>query len=135
MTGARCAEARSEEAAPAKRRSDALASRPSSARSTSNWPRPIRYPTGGLVDDQAFDRADLVLVGAKDMPSIGIGNRAGRRSAVPIGRFDSMGESDLSMRCAGAIAWDYDRTELIADGIVHVIGVGFGSVAAETGGS
>lgn len=28
------------------------------------------------------------------------------------------------MRCAGAIAWDYDRTEPIADGIVHVIGVG-----------
>jgi hemolysin III len=31
---------------------------------------------------------------------------------------------------AGAVRWNYDRAELIADGIVHVIGVSFGLVAA-----
>src|SRR5512138_2589974 len=31
---------------------------------------------------------------------------------------------------AGAMHWNYDRAELIADGIVHVIGVCFGLVAA-----
>jgi hemolysin III len=31
---------------------------------------------------------------------------------------------------AGAIRWNYDRIELIADGVVHVIGVCFGLVAA-----
>jgi hemolysin III len=28
------------------------------------------------------------------------------------------------------IHWNYDRTELIADGIVHAVGVGFGLVGA-----
>jgi hemolysin III len=31
---------------------------------------------------------------------------------------------------AGAVRWNYDRAELIADGIVHVVGVCFGLVAA-----
>jgi hemolysin III len=31
---------------------------------------------------------------------------------------------------AGAVRWNYDRAELIADGIVHAIGVSFGLVAA-----
>jgi hemolysin III len=31
---------------------------------------------------------------------------------------------------AGAVRWHYDRAELIADGIVHVIGVIFGLIAA-----
>ena len=64
-------------------------------------------------------------------PSIRICNRAEHQSAVPIAQFDSKGKSDdLSIHSAGAIAWDYDRTELIADGIVHVIGVSLGSIGA-----
>jgi hemolysin III len=31
---------------------------------------------------------------------------------------------------AGAMRWNYDRAELIADGVVHVIGVCFGLIAA-----
>jgi hemolysin III len=31
---------------------------------------------------------------------------------------------------AGAVRWNYDRTELIADGVVHVVGVCFGLIAA-----
>jgi hemolysin III len=31
---------------------------------------------------------------------------------------------------AGAIHWNYDRTEMIADGIVHAVGVSFGLIAA-----
>src|SRR3974390_1361706 len=31
---------------------------------------------------------------------------------------------------AGAVGWNYDRAELIADGIVHAIGVIFGLIAA-----
>src|SRR5260370_17086954 len=31
---------------------------------------------------------------------------------------------------AGAMHWNYDRAELIADGVVHVVGVCFGVVAA-----
>jgi hemolysin III len=33
-------------------------------------------------------------------------------------------------RAAGAVGWDYDRAELIADGIVHAIGIVFGLIAA-----
>lgn len=65
------------------------------------------------------------------IPSIRICNRPEQQGALPTAQFDSKGQSDdLSIRCAGAIAWDYDRTELIADGIVHVIGVSFGVIAA-----
>src|SRR6202035_5867551 len=39
--------------------------------------------------------------------------------------------SNSAHAAAGAIRWNYDRAELIADGIVHVIGV-FGGVVAAT---
>ena len=29
--------------------------------------------------------------------------------------------------CRGQISWDYDRAEIIADGVVHAIGVCLGS--------
>jgi len=32
-------------------------------------------------------------------------------------------------RCPGQISWHYDRAEIIADGIVHAIGVGLGFIA------
>jgi hemolysin III len=31
---------------------------------------------------------------------------------------------------AGAVRWNYDRAELIADGVVHIVGVCFGLIAA-----
>src|SRR6266542_6734138 len=31
---------------------------------------------------------------------------------------------------AGAVRWNYDRSELIADGIIHAVGICFGLVAA-----
>jgi predicted membrane channel-forming protein YqfA (hemolysin III family) len=33
---------------------------------------------------------------------------------------------------ADAVGWNYDRAELIADGIVHIIGIIFGLIAATT---
>jgi hemolysin III len=36
----------------------------------------------------------------------------------------------LSDRCPGQISWQYDRTEIIADGVVHAIGVCLGLVGA-----
>src|SRR5262245_12744163 len=33
-------------------------------------------------------------------------------------------------RCPGQISWEYDRTEIIADGVVHAIGVCLGLVGA-----
>jgi hemolysin III len=35
-------------------------------------------------------------------------------------------------RCPGQISWDYDRTEIIADGVVHAIGVCLGLIGAVT---
>jgi hemolysin III len=35
-------------------------------------------------------------------------------------------------RCPGQISWHYDRTEIIADGVVHAIGVSLGIVGAVT---
>lgn len=35
-----------------------------------------------------------------------------------------------SIHAAGAVLWNYDRAELIADGVVHVVGICFGLVAA-----
>jgi hemolysin III len=35
-------------------------------------------------------------------------------------------------RCPGQIRWHYDRTEIIADGVVHAIGVSLGIVGAVT---
>ena len=34
--------------------------------------------------------------------------------------------------CAGAVGWHYDRAELIADGVVHVLGVVLGLIAVTT---
>ena len=31
---------------------------------------------------------------------------------------------------AGAVHWNFDRAELIADGVVHIVGICFGLVAA-----
>jgi hemolysin III len=31
--------------------------------------------------------------------------------------------------CPGQISWDYDRAEIIADGVVHAIGVCLGLMA------
>jgi hemolysin III len=39
-------------------------------------------------------------------------------------------ESDSVHAAADAIGWNYDRAELIADGIIHAVGVFFGTVAA-----
>src|SRR5215469_9716708 len=35
-------------------------------------------------------------------------------------------------RCPGQISWHYDRTEIIADGVVHAIGLCLGIVGAVT---
>jgi hemolysin III len=35
-------------------------------------------------------------------------------------------------RCPGQISWHYDRIEVIADGVVHAIGVGLGLIGAVT---
>jgi hemolysin III len=35
-----------------------------------------------------------------------------------------------SIHAAGAVLWNYDRAELIADGIVHMVGICFGLIAA-----
>ena len=38
--------------------------------------------------------------------------------------------STSAHKAAGAVRWNYDRAELIADGVVHVVGVFFGLIAA-----
>jgi hemolysin III len=38
--------------------------------------------------------------------------------------------STSASAAAGAIRWNYDRAELIADGVVHIVGVAFGLIAA-----
>ena len=38
--------------------------------------------------------------------------------------------ASTSIHAAGAVLWNYDRAELIADGIVHIVGVCFGLIAA-----
>ena len=35
-------------------------------------------------------------------------------------------------RCRGQISWHYDRAEIIADGVVHAIGVCLGLIGATT---
>ena len=35
-------------------------------------------------------------------------------------------------RCPGQISWHYDRAEIIADGVVHAIGVCLGLIGAVT---
>ena len=32
--------------------------------------------------------------------------------------------------CPGRVSWDYDRTEIIADGIVHAVGIVLGLIGA-----
>lgn len=53
---------------------------------------------------------------------------------MAIFRFKSL-KSDLGSHhliddIAGAIHWNYDRAELIADSVVHIIGLGFGLIAS-----
>jgi hemolysin III len=38
--------------------------------------------------------------------------------------------STSAHKAAGAVRWNYDRAELIADGVVHIVGVCFGLIAA-----
>jgi hemolysin III len=38
--------------------------------------------------------------------------------------------SNARVSGAGVVRWDYDRAELIADGVVHVLGIAFGLIAA-----
>src|SRR6476660_6754316 len=38
--------------------------------------------------------------------------------------------ASTSIHAAGAVFWNYDRAELIADGIVHIVGLCFGLIAA-----
>jgi hemolysin III len=38
--------------------------------------------------------------------------------------------ASTSIHAAGAVLWNYDRAELIADGIVHIVGICFGLIAA-----
>lgn len=38
--------------------------------------------------------------------------------------------ASTSFHAAGAVFWNYDRAEMIADGIVHMVGICFGLVAA-----
>ncbi len=38
--------------------------------------------------------------------------------------------ASTSIHAAGAALWNYDRAELIADGIVHIVGICFGLIAA-----
>ena len=39
---------------------------------------------------------------------------------------------DMPERCPGQISWHYDRAEIIADGVVHAIGVCLGLIGAVT---
>ena len=38
--------------------------------------------------------------------------------------------ASTSIHAAGAALWNYDRAELIADGVVHIVGICFGLIAA-----
>src|SRR5260221_6054862 len=50
-------------------------------------------------------------------------------SAMTVFRLKQLASTSVHA-AAGAIRWNYDRAELIADGIVHAIGVCFGLIAA-----
>ena len=39
---------------------------------------------------------------------------------------------NLPRECPGQISWHYDRAEIIADGVVHAIGVCLGLIGAVT---
>src|SRR5258706_5782136 len=47
-------------------------------------------------------------------------------------RFSRESRASSPAMCAGQIDWDYDRAEIIADGIVHAIGVCLGLIGAVT---
>ena len=51
------------------------------------------------------------------------------RPAMTIFRLKQLASTSVHA-AAGAMHWNYDRAELIADGVVHVVGVCFGLVAA-----
>jgi hemolysin III len=50
-------------------------------------------------------------------------------AAMTIFRLKQLASSSIHA-AAGAVGWNYDRSELIADAVVHIIGVCFGLVAA-----
>src|ERR1700736_3098262 len=52
-----------------------------------------------------------------------------RRAAMTIFRLKQLASTSVHA-AAGAVRWNYDRAELIADGVVHGIGVFCGLVAA-----
>src|SRR6516165_11285110 len=47
-------------------------------------------------------------------------------------KFSRESRASSSAMCAGQIDWDYDRAEIIADGIVHAISVCLGLIGAVT---
>ena len=47
-------------------------------------------------------------------------------------KFSRESRASSPAMCAGQIDWDYDRAEIIADGIVHAIGVCLGLIGAVT---
>ena len=51
------------------------------------------------------------------------------RAGMTIFRLKQLASTSVHA-AAGAVRWNYDRAELIADGVVHVVGVCFGLVAA-----
>ncbi|MBA2398759.1 MAG: hemolysin III family protein [Bradyrhizobium sp.] len=50
---------------------------------------------------------------------------------MTIFRLKQLASSSIHV-AAGAVRWNFDRSELIADGVVHVVGICFGLVAATT---
>jgi hemolysin III len=52
-----------------------------------------------------------------------------RRAGMTVFRLKQLASTSVQA-AAGAVLWNYDRAELIADGIVHVVGVCFGVIAA-----
>src|SRR5256886_9560593 len=47
-------------------------------------------------------------------------------------KFSRESRASSPAMCAGQIDWDYDRAEIIADGVVHAIGVCLGLIGAVT---
>src|SRR5882672_12546376 len=50
-------------------------------------------------------------------------------TAMTVFRLKQLASTSAHM-AAGAVRWNYDRAELIADGVVHAVGVLFGLIAA-----
>ena len=51
------------------------------------------------------------------------------RADMTVFRLKQLASSSLHA-AAGAVHWNFDRAELIADGVVHIVGICFGLVAA-----